>query len=145
MEYSTLSADELEFFAENELIMIEPTFTYAEQVNFIMVRTCCCAAGAGAGYCPSRQGPDSYRKLLFALCSCQGDFGPFTPGVPVFVPLWFAARLRQGGLCRIMPPEWLSVGKGTGHTGKRLPLFCRTGDAFFCFNEIIRGVTADTG
>lgn len=38
-----------------------------------------------------------------------GDFGPFSPGIPVFVPLWFAARLRQSGQCRIIPPKWLSV------------------------------------
>ena len=75
LDYAAFSSDELEFMAENELVRIEPKFTHAEPVNFIM-----------------------------------GDFGPFSPGVPVLVPLWFAVRLRQDSLCRIIPPAWLSVG-----------------------------------
>ncbi|KAG9474801.1 hypothetical protein GDO78_003324 [Eleutherodactylus coqui] len=40
-----------------------------------------------------------------------GDLGPFNPGLPVQVPLWLAVNLKQRQKCRIVPPEWMDVGK----------------------------------
>ncbi|XP_035231671.1 DNA replication complex GINS protein PSF2-like [Stegodyphus dumicola] len=41
----------------------------------------------------------------------RGDCGPFTPSIPVQVPVWLAINLRQRQKCRIIPPEWMSVEK----------------------------------
>ena len=38
LDYASFSSDELEFMAENDLVRIEPKFSHAGQVNFIMVR-----------------------------------------------------------------------------------------------------------
>uniref|UniRef100_H3CV62 DNA replication complex GINS protein PSF2 n=2 Tax=Tetraodon nigroviridis TaxID=99883 RepID=H3CV62_TETNG len=40
-----------------------------------------------------------------------GDLGPFNPGLPVDVPLWFALNLKQRQKCRIVPPAWMDVEK----------------------------------
>ncbi|XP_064611880.1 DNA replication complex GINS protein PSF2-like [Liolophura sinensis] len=40
-----------------------------------------------------------------------GDIGPFSPGLPVDVPLWMAVNLKQRQKCRIRPPEWMDVEK----------------------------------
>lgn len=48
-------------------------------------------------------------KYLY-LCS-QGDLGPFNPGLPIDVPVWLALNLKQRQKCRIIPPEWMDVGK----------------------------------
>uniref|UniRef100_A0A673VD80 GINS complex subunit 2 n=1 Tax=Suricata suricatta TaxID=37032 RepID=A0A673VD80_SURSU len=40
-----------------------------------------------------------------------GDLGPFTPGLPVDVPLWLAINLKQRQKCRLTPPEWMDVEK----------------------------------
>lgn len=44
----------------------------------------------------------------------QGDLGPFNPGLPVQVPLWLAINLKQRQKCRLLPPEWMDVGKDVG-------------------------------
>ena len=36
-----------------------------------------------------------------------GDYGPFTAGVEIQVPVWMAIELRKGMRCRIVPPEWM--------------------------------------
>ncbi|NWH86253.1 PSF2 protein, partial [Aegithalos caudatus] len=41
----------------------------------------------------------------------QGDLGPFNPGLPVEVPVWLAINLKQRQKCRLIPPEWMDVGK----------------------------------
>jgi hypothetical protein len=45
----------------------------------------------------------------------QGDFGPLYPGIPAYVPLWLALRLKENQLCSVIPPEWLSVGTAPRH------------------------------
>nr|XP_036849760.1 DNA replication complex GINS protein PSF2 isoform X1 [Manis javanica] len=40
-----------------------------------------------------------------------GDLGPFSPGLPVVVPLWLAINLKQRQKCRLIPPEWMDVEK----------------------------------
>ncbi|XP_050834784.1 DNA replication complex GINS protein PSF2 isoform X2 [Serinus canaria] len=40
-----------------------------------------------------------------------GDLGPFNPGLPVEVPVWLAINLKQRQKCRLIPPEWMDVGK----------------------------------
>lgn len=37
----------------------------------------------------------------------RDEYGPFRPQVRTEVPLWLALSLRQGGHCRIVPPEWI--------------------------------------
>lgn len=39
----------------------------------------------------------------------SGEFGPFRPGLPVYIPLWFAMHLRKQQKCRIVPPHWMNV------------------------------------
>ncbi|ESO82760.1 hypothetical protein LOTGIDRAFT_184530 [Lottia gigantea] len=41
----------------------------------------------------------------------SGDIGPFSPGLPVDIPLWMAVNLKQRHKCRIVPPEWMDVEK----------------------------------
>ncbi|XP_005424859.1 DNA replication complex GINS protein PSF2 [Geospiza fortis] len=41
----------------------------------------------------------------------RGDLGPFNPGLPVEVPVWLAINLKQRQKCRLIPPEWMDVGK----------------------------------
>eukprot|EP00658_Telonema_sp_P-2_P036869 TRINITY_DN2658_c0_g1_i2.p1 TRINITY_DN2658_c0_g1~~TRINITY_DN2658_c0_g1_i2.p1 ORF type:complete len:182 (+),score=47.35 TRINITY_DN2658_c0_g1_i2:299-844(+) len=38
-----------------------------------------------------------------------GDLGPFTPQIPVKVPLWLALSLKKSQLCHIRPPFWLDA------------------------------------
>lgn len=40
-----------------------------------------------------------------------GDCGPFTPSIPIQVPLWLAINLRQKQRCRIIPPDWMDFDK----------------------------------
>lgn len=49
-----------------------------------------------------------YSHLQLIL---QGDLGPFNPGLPVEVPVWLAINLKQRQKCRLIPPEWMDVGK----------------------------------
>jgi hypothetical protein len=41
--------------------------------------------------------------------SLQGTYGPFTPNMPVDVPLWLALALQRRRKCRILPPEWMNA------------------------------------
>ena len=41
----------------------------------------------------------------------SGDVGPFSPGLPLDVPLWLAINLKQCQKCQIHPPDWLDVNK----------------------------------
>ena len=52
-----------------------------------------------------------YSGLRFVF---QGDLGPFNPGLPVEVPVWLAVSLKQRQKCRLVPPEWMDVGKDDG-------------------------------
>lgn len=52
--------------------------------------------------------PNFSQAKLHLIC---GDCGPFTPSIPLQVPLWLAVNLRQRQRCRIIPPEWMSVAK----------------------------------
>jgi len=38
-----------------------------------------------------------------------GNFGPFTPGVPLQVPAWMAINLVQRNLCIVHQPKWLTI------------------------------------
>lgn len=49
--------------------------------------------------------------FLHLYLFAQGDLGPFNPGLPVDVPVWLALNLKQRQKCRIVPPEWMEVGK----------------------------------
>ncbi|CAG8512580.1 3107_t:CDS:2 [Acaulospora morrowiae] len=71
----TFTTDDLRFFAESELITIEP---------FIKTES-------------------------FTLSGKM--YGPFRPPKKVKVPLWVALSLKSRRLCKIISPEWLSVGK----------------------------------
>ncbi|KDN39630.1 GINS complex, PSF2 component [Tilletiaria anomala UBC 951] len=39
-----------------------------------------------------------------------GIYGPFRPPATCKVPLWLAINLRSKKKCKIVPPEWMSVG-----------------------------------
>lgn len=41
----------------------------------------------------------------------SGDVGPFSPGLPLDVPLWLAISLKQRQKCQIHPPDWLEIEK----------------------------------
>lgn len=56
--------------------------------------------------------PYSHLQLIF-----QGDLGPFNPGLPVEVPVWLAINLKQRQKCRLIPPEWMDVGKDRSFQG----------------------------
>ena len=61
-------------------------------------------------------------KAEYKLCLFyQGDFGPFSPGLPTVVPLWMACSLKQRQKCRILPPDWMDVGMIVLHYGQCLP------------------------
>ena len=72
---ATSSYVQSEFFAEDTLISILPSFKHA-QVHLI-----------------------------------HGDFGPFTPSIPVQVPLWLALTLKKLHKCTIECPHWFEVDK----------------------------------
>lgn len=48
----------------------------------------------------------------------QGDVGPFSPTLPVDVPLWIAINLKQRQKCHIQPPSWMDVGQSTQNEKK---------------------------
>ena len=52
--------------------------------------------------------PNFKEKKMFLL---SGDFGPFSPGDPVEVPIWMAVSLKQKQKCRLHAPEWMGVEK----------------------------------
>lgn len=41
----------------------------------------------------------------------QGVYGPFQPPSKATVPLWLALSLKRKRKCRIVGPEWLTVGE----------------------------------
>ncbi|KAF2974177.1 hypothetical protein EK904_004779 [Melospiza melodia maxima] len=65
--------------------------------------------------CLTQAFPDPLETLttLAEFCAVQavGDLGPFNPGLPVEVPVWLAINLKQRQKCRLIPPEWMDVGK----------------------------------
>lgn len=69
-------------------------------------------------------GPGNARSsaLLTGVLPPQGDLGPFNPGLPVQVPLWLAINLKQRQKCRLLPPEWMDVGKDAGPGSAVAPL-----------------------
>ncbi len=50
-----------------------------------------------------------------------GDFGPFTAGVPVDVPLWVALRLKRDRQCAIVTPPWMRVGASAAQDERGRP------------------------
>lgn len=50
--------------------------------------------------------PNFSQGKIHLIC---GDLGPFTPSMPLQVPIWLAINLRQRQRCRIIPPDWMSV------------------------------------
>ncbi len=46
----------------------------------------------------------------------QGTYGPFTPNMPVSVPLWLALALQRRKKCRILPPDWMNPDTLQGRT-----------------------------
>jgi len=44
-----------------------------------------------------------YPKQLNLI---SGDFGPFTPSIPVRVPMWLALNLHRQHKCTIIAPNW---------------------------------------
>ncbi|XP_063610116.1 probable DNA replication complex GINS protein PSF2 [Penaeus indicus] len=54
--------------------------------------------------------PNFSQEKLYLI---SGDVGPFTPGLPVQVPLWLGINLRQRGKCRLVPPDWMDPEKLT--------------------------------
>ena len=81
-EEMKISANELEYLAENEEVEIVPRFQF-----------------------------DSIKLLQRNPRSANGHFGPFLPLRPVIVPLWLALQLKQQRLCSISPPSWMSMAK----------------------------------
>ena len=83
-EEMKITANELEYLAENEDVEIVPRFQF-DAVTFL------------------QRNPKSKN----------GQFGPFLPLRPVIVPLWLALQLKQQKLCSISPPAWMSIEKLT--------------------------------
>ncbi|KAL5022888.1 hypothetical protein ScPMuIL_002043 [Solemya velum] len=52
--------------------------------------------------------PNFTQDKIFLI---GGDIGPFSPSLPVSVPLWMAVNLKQGQKCRLVPPDWMDVEK----------------------------------
>ena len=102
-ETGTLTAAEIEFLGEDELITVTPCFrmkaiklmsvSSAVVANLASVR--CLADGTGLAR--------TYHVM-------QGTYGPFVPSVPTEVPLWLAIQLKKAKQCKITPPEWLDPG-----------------------------------
>lgn len=40
----------------------------------------------------------------------KAEYGPFRPQIRCTVPLWLALTMRASGHCRVVPPDWLSIG-----------------------------------
>lgn len=87
-----MTPDELTFIAEEEHISIVPFFSMTK-VRLLSV------------------GPHSaWPRVLFADAT-KGIYGPFTPPSAANVPLWLAISLKRKRKCRIVPPEWFTVGE----------------------------------
>lgn len=46
-----------------------------------------------------------YPKQLNLI---SGDFGPFSPSIPVKVPLWLALNLNRQHKCSLITPRWVA-------------------------------------
>jgi hypothetical protein len=77
-----ISANELEYMAENEDVEIVPRFQF-----------------------------NPVKLLQRNPRSADGQYGPFLPLRPVIVPFWLALQLKQQRLCSISPPSWMSIAK----------------------------------
>lgn len=86
---NTLSVNELEFLAQNELVQIFPSATFGT-LHLISV---CLPIGSSV-------------MLIF---SRQDDYGPLRTNQVASVPLWVARQLRKSHLCRIVVPIWMGV------------------------------------
>jgi len=53
--------------------------------------------------------PNFSYPIPFDFLLTRKSIGPFHAGVNVTVPLWVALYLRKRNLCRLVPPEWMSV------------------------------------
>lgn len=62
-----------------------------------------------------------------------GDFGPFTAGVPVDVPLWVALRLKRDRQCSIVTPAWMRVGELDTSSGDTMSALLRTASKSYGF------------
>ncbi len=58
---------------------------------------------------PTRPGVINSLVVAYGRFS-QGAFGPFRAGIPVEVPMWLAARLKQEQKCSIVCPTWMTAG-----------------------------------
>jgi GINS complex subunit 2 len=47
-----------------------------------------------------------YAKQLNLI---SGDFGPFSPSIPVKVPLWLALNLNRQHKCSLITPRWVTL------------------------------------
>ena len=126
-EAGTLTAAEIEFLGEDELITVTPCFRM-KAIKLMSVRVCesglrlrvhtRCLATVGSW-------PETIRLT-------QGTYGPFIPSVPTEVPLWLAIQLKKAKQCKITPPEWLDPGIRhgsallSGHASRqpRMPCEC---------------------
>ncbi|GAA5900378.1 hypothetical protein JCM6882_001233 [Rhodosporidiobolus microsporus] len=75
------------------------------------------AGAAGKGKGKERQRPGEVEIVptvrMGAVEGLDGEgvqYGPFTPPQKAFVPLWLAVHLKKKRRCRIVAPQWLSVG-----------------------------------
>jgi len=84
---------ELEFLAEEELVEILPRMRI-DRLHFISV----CVSNAARA------------DLIADPDELQGTFGPFSPSMPVKVPLWLALALKEATKCDIQCPEWMTAG-----------------------------------
>lgn len=83
----------LEFLAEEEPISIFPRFTMET------IRLASFLSPDAASTSPTSGDDDA----------SAGCVGPFTPNVPVSVPMWLAMMLRRKDRCKVMVPEWMTV------------------------------------
>jgi len=49
--------------------------------------------------------PNFKHETMYLI---SGDFGPFIPGLPVEVPMWFAKDLLSKQQCQLLAPDWLN-------------------------------------
>jgi GINS complex protein len=109
---STFTPEELEFFAEEELITIVPKISTIE-----------CSDQGEPGHLPLLSGARkrcsgsqvSARSLCVASTmthvevSYPGSYGKFEPNQLVDVPIWLAIELRKRNQCSIKLPPWMGL------------------------------------
>lgn len=108
-EEMKLTASELEFLAEDELVDVVPRFSFSEVCPSHPSIPPASKPPHGPSQQPSgavqRSGPESWARLQVHLTG--GTYGPFVPMVPTKAPLWFAVQLVQRNLGKVQPPAWL--------------------------------------